>query len=77
MVAEDQGRVDGIAGRDRLKYPVAGFAHDERHSHAFHQAGNVLVSDGQLARAGIDGDYATFQFVALSSGSIGAGCKGN
>ena len=76
MVTEHQGRVDVIAGRNCLEYPVVGLAHRERHGHAFHQAGNVLVSDGQLAVVGIDRDHAAFQLIALGRRSIGTGGQG-
>ena len=62
-----------IAGRNGLEDPVTCLAHGERHGHAFHQAGNVLVSDGQLASRGIDRHHAAFQLIALGRRSLGTG----
>ena len=65
VVAEDQRGVNLIAGRDRLEDPGVVAADEEGHGHALHQAGNIVVGDGELMLSGIDGDYAAVERVTF------------
>ncbi len=47
-LAEDEGGVNLIAGTDLAKDPLIVGCNQERHGHARHEAGNVLVGNGDL-----------------------------
>jgi hypothetical protein len=65
VIAEDQRGVYLIAGGDGLEDPRVVATHQERHGHAFHQPGNIMVRDGELPLRGVDGDHATVERVTL------------
>ena len=54
VIAQNQRGLNLVAGRNCAEDPVVGLADRERHGHAFHQAGHILVCDGQGASSGID-----------------------
>src|SRR5208283_1651159 len=73
MIGQDQRSMDLVARRNGLEYPSVFVAYRERHRHAFHQPGNVVMGNRELASSGIHCHHAALKFVSLARGFAGAG----
>src|SRR5271165_969744 len=73
VVAKNQGGVDLVARRDGLENPNVLVAHRKRHGHAFHQAGDVLMGNRELASTRVNRHNAALQLVTFGGRWMRAG----